>query len=191
MVFSDALMMGNLNSFLSARPKLENGYRCTIRISKIYSISTYQRIKKMTSHFNIAEMVSSYTAMRLGIDNTPGLKEFKNIEFTIERLELLRALLGHPITVLSGYRSERLNRAVGGVANSQHVVGQAADIIAYTYGDARALAKFIRDSSDTLRFDQLILEFNNWVHISFSQNPREEILTIRSRAEGYLPGLVL
>ena len=77
-------------------------------------------------------------------------------------LEPAREKLGGPIIVNSGYRCERHNKAVGGVANSQHLRGEAADI---RCADNKRLAKIIVEAG---RFDQLII-YPTFIHVSFKR----------------------
>ncbi|GLO46619.1 hypothetical protein PPUN109347_31820 [Pseudomonas putida] len=101
-------------------------------------------------------------------------------------LEKVRALFDAPIIVSSGYRSERVNRAIGGASNSQHVMGLAAD---FTVIEVSPRETVRRISESAVPFDQLILEFDRWVHLSVTRDtPRRQVLTIR-KGSGYLPGL--
>jgi hypothetical protein len=81
-------------------------------------------------------------------------------------LRPLRVRLDKPVIVNSGYRCPEVNRLVGGVSNSQHVLGQAADIKVEKV-TARTLFDYIKNSD--IVYDQLILE-NGWVHVSY--NPK-------------------
>ena len=125
----------------------------------------------VTMHFTIEEMYASDTAKRLGIDNKPTTQKMINIVYLCAFvLEPLRVAIGKPIKISSGYRCEKLNKAVGGVYNSQHLKGQAADIdIQGDMAFGRKIFDYIRDH---LPFDQLIWEKNPktgscWVHVSF------------------------
>lgn len=120
-------------------------------------------------YFTIEELEHSDTAIKNGIDNTSNGEVRKNIIHLIEDLlDRVRGKWGHPITVNSGYRCSRLNRMVGGVHNSQHVLGEAADITAGNPDKNRLLYELIVDMmKEGLLFDQLILEDNaKWIHIS-------------------------
>ena len=78
----------------------------------------------------------------------------------------------------SGFRSPRLNEAVGGVPSSQHVKGEAADITVGNPEDNRKLFELIRTSG--LAFDQLIDERNyTWLHVSYSDNNRKQIVHLK------------
>ena len=130
----------------------------------------------LTDHFTLEEMVFSQTALRKGIPNHPDVQHVSNLKALCERvLEPIRTLIGKPIFVTSGYRSEALNAAVGGSKSSQHMEGLAADIICPSFGSARNLAEIIAVSSN-IEFDQLIYE-GDWVHISTADQPRNHVLT--------------
>ena len=124
----------------------------------------------VTMHFSIEEMYASDTAKRLGINNKPSLQQTINLVYLCAYvLEPLRVAMGKPIKISSGFRSQALNKAVGGVYNSQHLKGQAADIdIQGDMAFGRKIFDYIRDH---LPFDQLIWEHNKsgtyWVHVSF------------------------
>lgn len=84
---------------------------------------------KLTEHFTLEEMVKSRTAEKYRIDNTPGANEIANLRVLCKKiLEPARLKMGIPITVTSGYRSLQVNKAVGGVRGSLHLIGKAADI---------------------------------------------------------------
>jgi uncharacterized protein YcbK (DUF882 family) len=84
---------------------------------------------RLTDNFTLEEFTRSSTADRLGIVNVPGITETGHIRMLCETiLQPARNALG-PIQVLSGFRSERLNQAVGGVPHSAHQLGYAADIV--------------------------------------------------------------
>jgi len=139
---------------------------------------------KLTEHFTLEEMTKSQTGARKGIINNPGQAEIGNLKALCENvLEKVRAHFGKPITVNSGFRGVKLNKAIGGAKNSQHITGQAADIeIAGV--DNQVLFQWIRDN---LEFDQLISEYikpgianSGWVHVSW--NPagnRKNVLIIK------------
>ena len=124
----------------------------------------------ITMHFTIEEMYASDTAKRLGINNKPSTQQMINLVYLCAYvLEPLRKAIGKPINISSGFRSQALNKAVGGVYNSQHLKGQAADIdIQGDMAFGRKIFEYIRDH---LPFDQLIWEHNKggtyWVHVSF------------------------
>ena len=129
----------------------------------------------LTPHFTLEELT---VTQHRGIDNTPPtLALLGNLRRTAMLLEQVRTRLGVPILVSSGYRCPELNAAVGGQANSQHLTGQAADFIAPGFGAPVAVVSVLRDAID-LPYDQLILEFDRWVHISWADTPRHQALVI-------------
>jgi hypothetical protein len=122
-------------------------------------------------HFTIEEMYASDTAKRLGINNKPNMQQLINLVYLCAYvLEPLRVAMGEPIKIGSGFRCQQLNKAVGGVAMSQHTKGQAADLC--IDGDIKKGRKWFNYIKDHLPFDQLIWEKNPktgscWVHVSF------------------------
>lgn len=124
---------------------------------------------KLTPHFSMAELTASAKAAQLKIDNTPPPELLPPLILLAELLERIRAHLGAPVTVTSGYRCGRLNRAVGGVTSSDHTHGHAADIVAPAFGTPQQVAAALAPLVGTLGIGQLILEGVNgkrWVHIS-------------------------
>lgn len=138
----------------------------------------------MSEHFTLVEFTRSATAMDKGIDNTPSLTVVYRLQqLCLSVLEPLRKRFG-VIRVTSGYRCEALNKAVGGVSNSQHVTGEAADIHVTGMEEAKKLAAYIEQSTD---FDQLIYEPRGngntrkaprWLHVSYkaSGKNRKQVL---------------
>lgn len=131
----------------------------------------------LSPHFTLAEFVISETAARSGIDNDPPMELLPALKRTAQGLEAVRVRLGGaPITITSGYRCKALNTAIGGAADSQHMRGEAADFICPRFGSPLEVATALRDSG--IEYDQLLLEFGRWVHISFSAAPRHQALVI-------------
>ncbi|MET3132852.1 zinc D-Ala-D-Ala carboxypeptidase [Oxalobacteraceae bacterium GrIS 1.11] len=129
---------------------------------------------QLTANFSLAEMTASQTATRQGIVNTPSQDVIDNLGRVAAVLEQIRALVGAPIHVSSGYRAPALNRAVGGAANSAHVLGLAADITVPSM-TPQQLAKAIKAGG--IEFDQLIYE-GTWVHVGLATGaPRNQVLT--------------
>lgn len=127
-------------------------------------------------YFTIKELCKSTTATYKRIDNTPNSEIVNNLEQLVDNiLDPLREEYGNPIIVNSGYRCPELNKAVGGAKTSQHVKGLAADITAGSIFKNKEL--FILAQKMNLPFDQLIDEKGyKWIHISYSQNPRKQVL---------------
>lgn len=125
----------------------------------------------ITMHFTIEELYASKTAKDKGINNKPSVREMVNLVYLAAYvLEPLRKAMGEPIKIGSGFRCQRLNAAVGGVSNSQHMKGQAADL--NIGGDRAKGRKWFEYIKNHLPFDQLIWERNartgsEWVHVSF------------------------
>ena len=117
------------------------------------------------------EAVESYTAKRRGIDNTPGDYELTNMTALAENIfEPLREWVGGPIKINSFFRSEELNKAIGGSSKSQHCEGRAVDLDD-VYGH-KTHAEMFNWIKENLNFDQMIWEFGDdenpdWVHISY------------------------
>lgn len=145
-------------------------------------------------YFTLEEMTKSPTAVRLGISNKPSADIVAALErLVLNVLDPLREAWGAPIVVTSGYRSPRLNSAVGGARGSQHTYGQAADI--RTMGDRPEDNRRLRDLliSLNLPFDQLIDEYGcDWLHVSYrASGNRGQVLSAK-RVKGktvYTPGL--
>ena len=144
---------------------------------------------KLSNSFTLAEMLKSNTASRLNIEeqfNAP--KEvIDNLTILCKKvLQPIRDSLEMPIRVTSGYRCEKLNKAIGGSSKSQHVKGQAADIELWIRGqekNAILLDEIINLSfRNDIEFDQLIIEYPNehgvpkWIHISYCEKNRNQIL---------------
>jgi hypothetical protein len=142
---------------------------------------------RLSDNFSLAQLTDSETARQNGIDNTPPAEIIGNLKRLAAGLEKVQALLGAPLDISSGYRCAALNEAVGGTGNSQHVQGLAADFVCPGFGPPMDVARTILLSG--MEFDQCILEYGRWVHLSFSDEPRRRALTIYDPADGYLAGL--
>jgi zinc D-Ala-D-Ala carboxypeptidase len=145
---------------------------------------------QLTPNFSFEELTASETAARDGIDNTPPDALMDNLLALANGLEKVRALLGNPIHVNSGYRCPALNAKVGGASNSRHMTGLAADIVCPQFGSPLDVCRAVANSG--IAVDQVIHEFATWCHVSFAAPgtaPKHELLTIASAATGYQPGL--
>ena len=143
----------------------------------------------VTMHFTIEELCASDTAKAKGISNKPNMQQMINLVYlSAYVLEPLRVALGEPIKISSGFRSEALNKAVGGAFNSQHKKGQAADLC--IDGDLKKGRRWFEYIKKHLPFDQLIWEHDKsgtyWIHVSyvfpdFGKNRRQVIDNLLKR----------
>ena len=133
---------------------------------------------RLSRNFMVREFTNSTTAARRGISNSPTEEHMANLKRLVDSvIQPLRDKIG-PIRISSGYRSPKLNRAIGGSSRSQHCKGMASDL------------QFVRDNTMDnkiifdnviemgLNFDQMINEFDyKWIHISYNQKKnRKQIL---------------
>ena len=138
---------------------------------------------QLSKNLYLSEVTKSRTAKRLGISNEPTKEHLANLQILAEKIfQPIRDYYGCPIYISSGYRSEALNKAIGGSKSSQHCKGQAIDIDR----DGHSLpsnAEIFEYIKNNLEFDQLIWEFGSntnpdWVHVSYNTNgsQRKQIL---------------
>lgn len=138
---------------------------------------------QLTPHFKLSEFTKSSTASARGIPNVPNKEQVSNLKaLCVEVLEPLRQWYGKTIIIGSGFRCPALNKAVGGVSNSQHMKGEAADLHiptikapnGSTIQDMATARKWIEHLLEYGHFDQLILEHDKsghyWIHVSFKRN---------------------
>lgn len=122
-------------------------------------------------YFTIKELCYSRIAKEKNIYNEPTALVADNLVLLVENiLDPLRQAYGKPINVNSGYRSKALNKSVGGVSNSQHLEGKAADIVGTpnTPEENKKLFELVKKLN--LPFCQLIDESNmTWVHVSYDK----------------------
>lgn len=142
-------------------------------------------MEQFTKNFSYDELIASATAKRLGLDNTPSEEEKEKLRQLAEDiLQPIRDAWKSPIIVNSAYRSEAVNKAVGGVKNSQHRLGEAADITIGGKERNRKLFNFIYKliNQGKIKVGQLIDEYNySWVHISLPRKnkPNNQILHLK------------
>ena len=121
---------------------------------------------ELTKNFSLYEM----TVTNSGIENVPNDEQLANLKLLCENvLQPLRNKFNRPIKVTSGFRNEKVNRHVGGVASSEHVQGMAADLVCE---DNAELFNLIRQR---FKFSQLIWERGTrmqpaWVHVSYDKD---------------------
>jgi len=129
----------------------------------------------LSKYFTYDELTFSDTAKRLRLNNEPSAKLLKSLINTAGQLDRVRELLGCPVVVTSGYRSTAVNRVIGSNDKSQHTKCEAVDFRTNNHTPHR-IVELIKQSN--IEYDQLILEFDSWVHISFSANNRKQVLII-------------
>lgn len=136
------------------------------------------KILALSKNFSIQEFTSSNTARSKHIDNTPSDDIIYRLSYGVTHvLQPLRDFLGKPIKVSSGYRSPALNKAVSGSFKSQHLTGNAADIVLLSNADYDKAIDFLSHNGFV---DQLINEYkgkSRWLHVSWSLNPRHQYFT--------------
>ena len=131
-------------------------------------------MERISKHITYKEAIRSNTALRLNINNIPNDYEISNmVGIASNVFEPLREYVGGPIKINSMFRSEALNRAIGGSSRSQHCQGRAIDLDD-TFGH-KTNAEMFNYIKNNLNFDQLIWEFGDdtnpdWVHVSFVSN---------------------
>ena len=130
----------------------------------------------LSANFSLEELCRSDTALRKGLDNTPDAETIANLTELANGLEKVRELLGHPMHISSGYRSLKVNSAIGSKPTSAHVKGFAADFTCPGFGSVSDVCHAIMDS--TIDYDQVISEYGAWIHISFDPQMRRMNLTI-------------
>ena len=135
----------------------------------------------LSPHFTVGEFFRSGTAIRLGIDNNPdahpgeGISTAEVVEnlraLCTEVLEPLRRRVGRVI-VTSGYRCQELNKAVGGVWNSQHLKGEAADIFVPDTATAMRYGHILERHSavQQLLLEPMGVQQKRWIHVGFRRS---------------------
>lgn len=127
---------------------------------------------KLSANFDLSEFTKSALATRYGIDNTPTAEQIESLKrLCVNVLEPVRLKFG-PVLITSGFRSDALNKKTRGSKNSQHCLGEAADIEVKS-ASTFELFDWIRQH---VEFDQLILELHDravprsgWVHVSYRE----------------------
>lgn len=122
-------------------------------------------------YFTINELCLSSTAEANKIKNIPGTAELENLTILVNNLlDDLREDWGNAIKVNSGYRCSQLNKLVGGVTNSHHMFGYAADITAGSIDQNKKLFALLT-TSKKFKWTQAILEKGGqWIHVSYIQS---------------------
>lgn len=128
-----------------------------------------------SEYFTLQEFIKSTTAARLKIDNTPTNEILRNLQYGVSMvLDPLRRIHQQPIIITSGYRCAQLNKAVGGVANSWHTKGNAADIHIKDENEAKEIFDILKTlpSVDTVLFEHS--HSSQWIHVQWdmTKTPR-------------------
>ena len=139
---------------------------------------------QLSEHFTLKEMLDSDEAVRAGIDNKPTTLIIENLKRLALKLEEVRLIVNSPVVISSGYRCAVLNRLVKGQPTSQHMIGCAADFKVPNMKANDVMALLFESN---LQYDQLILEYDRWVHISVPNFPdtkyRRESLIINNNGK--------
>lgn len=118
-------------------------------------------------NFKLSELIHSDKANQYNINNMPDINSLDNLLDLIHFcLQPVRNKIGKPMIITSGYRCPEVNKLVGGKANSQHLKGQAADFIIKGMTPQQIIFKI---ATMGIEYDQLINEYDKWVHISFNK----------------------
>lgn len=133
----------------------------------------------MKLNFTMSELIYSNEAIKKNVNNIPDVESLDNMLLLIASvLQPIRNAIKKPMIISSGYRSPKLNKIVGGKPNSQHLKGQAVDFTIKGL-KPKQIVEFIKNMG--IEFDQLINEYDSWVHISYNKgNNRKQILKICS-----------
>lgn len=124
---------------------------------------------QLTANFSLAELIRSEAADRNGWDNTPNAQEIENLKRLAALLQQVKtAVGGKPVMINSGFRSKQVNDSVGSKDSSQHRLGCAADIRVPGMKPREVVEACINAG---VPFDQIILEFDSWTHISVPNTP--------------------
>ena len=127
----------------------------------------------LTEHFSLEELTHSDAAVRHGWDNIPNGDEIANLTRLAQLLEQVKtAVGGKAVMINSGFRSKQVNDSVGSKDSSQHRLGCAADIRVPGMTPRQVVDACI---AAKVPFDQIILEFDAWTHISVANTPDKDL----------------
>lgn len=128
---------------------------------------------RLSPNFTLEELERSQTARRLGLDNRAPQEAVGRLALLCT--EVLQPIRDHfgPVYISSGYRGPALNARIGGSRRSQHIRGEAADIVVVGVTPVE-VCRWIEASR--ISFDQLIYE-GDWTHVSYSPRRRRQVLT--------------
>jgi uncharacterized protein YcbK (DUF882 family) len=123
----------------------------------------------LSQNFTFEELTRSEAAARNSWDNTPNEAEIENLKRLAALLQDVKAAVGgKPVIINSGFRSKQVNDAVGSNDRSQHRLGCAADLRVPGMTPRQVVEACIEAK---VPFDQIILEFDSWTHISVPNTP--------------------
>lgn len=133
----------------------------------------------LSRFFTLEELTHSDKAASLGLDNTPNADQLQNLKELAQNCDRVREFLGHPMLVSSGFRSLKVNAAVGSKPTSSHCLGYAMDFTCPSFGTPSQVFAILKNFK--CDYDQLILEKpdspnGGWVHISFEPRARGQEL---------------
>ena len=144
-------------------------------------------LEQLTNNFALSEFTYSPTAKKYGMGNYPRVIAIKAlINLCNMVLQPLRNHYGHPIMVLSGYRTRSLNKALGERKDSQHLRGEAADIL---FPDAETAEDWIEFVRCHCMFDEMVLRPSDnelgraCLHISCCTDPARNRRVFRTEGE--------
>lgn len=148
---------------------------------------------KLSKNLSLREVTRSITAKRLGLKNEPDTPQITNLKLLAKHVfQPVRDNFGVPIYVSSGYRSPKLNGAIGGSNTSQHCQGRALDLDADVFGKI-SNADIFHYIKDCLDFDQLIWEFGDdtnpdWIHVSYTSPTENRGRVLKAYKDPKYPG---
>lgn len=124
----------------------------------------------MAIYFTIKEMIESSAARACQIDNEPKEEYIKeNLKKVMYILDLTRVYIGKPIHINSGYRCKKLNEMVGGVSNSMHTKGLAADFRTAFEPDIETMYNYLNIRKEKFQITELI-KYKRFIHMAVSQS---------------------
>lgn len=138
------------------------------------------KLKNMKLNFKMSELIYSKLALKNQIYNMPKIDELDNLlDLIVNVLQPIREHFKSEVIINSGYRNQKLNQLVNGAKNSQHLKGQAADFTVKNY----TINEVINWIKDNLVFDQLINEYDRWVHVSYNSRGinRKEVIYLSTK----------
>ena len=122
----------------------------------------------MAIYFTTKEMTESQTAELYHIENTPNKEVIENLKKVMYILDMIRVYIRKPIFINSGYRCKRLNEMVGGVQNSMHTKGLAADFRTGEKEDIKIMFEFLKANQKKFKIIELI-NYKTFIHVGVSE----------------------